>query len=63
MLFTKTMPKFQRVPNVNVIACLELRQADCWGAECTPMASTACRAAIVHTLQCGIDDGANSSSL
>jgi hypothetical protein len=45
--------------NVNVIACLELQQADCMGAECTPTSPAACRAAAGHTLQYGIDDGAN----
>ena len=51
------------LPNANVIARLELQQGDSREAECTPNSPAACRAAIVHTLQCGIDDGANSSSL
>ena len=51
------------LPDANVIARLELQQGDSREAECTPNSPAACRAAIVHTLQCGIDDGANSSSL
>jgi hypothetical protein len=64
--FTTTMrdPTWKkRTPQCNVIACRELQQADSRGAQCTPNLPAAWRAVIVHTLQCGIDDGAKSSSL
>jgi hypothetical protein len=35
--------------------------SDCRGAKCTPNSPAACHAAVVHTPQCGIDDGAHSS--
>ena len=53
----------KRTPQCNVIACRELQQAGSRGAQCTPNSPAACRATSVHTLQCGIDDGAKSSSL
>ena len=43
------------LPNANVIAGLEVQQGDSREAECTPNSPAACRAAIVHTLQCGIE--------
>ena len=36
--------------------------SDCRGAKCTPKSPAACHAAGVHTPQCGIDDGAHSTS-
>ena len=57
-------PMQVKEPKSNVTSqhCRRL-QADNRGAECTPKSPAACRGASVHTLQCGIDDGAHSSSL